>query len=139
MCVYGQADDVNRLIGVKSCDMNILLVDDERGFVEALAERLALRGFVASVAYDAASAISMVNGQSFDAMVLDLRLPDASGLKVLRHVRQNCPQTPVHVLTGHGAGRDRDVCLKVGAVSFLNKPVSVDQLAAILRNEEDGK
>jgi DNA-binding NtrC family response regulator len=70
-------------------------------------------------------------------MVLDLRLPEASGMKVLRHVQKHCPDMPVHMLTGHGSDHDRERCMNLGAVSFINKPVSVDRLALLLRGEEE--
>ncbi len=117
--------------------MRILLVDDEVGFVEALAERLHLRGFKPAVAFDAAGAIQTLDAEPFEAMVLDLRLPDASGMKVLRHARKNCPEMPVHMLTGHGSDQDRKICLALGAVSFINKPIGADKLATILRGERE--
>lgn len=117
--------------------MRILLVDDEVGFVEALAERLLLRGFTPAVVFDAAQAVRALEAEPFEAMVLDLRLPDASGMKVLRHARKHCPDMPVHVLTGHGSDQDREVCMKLGAVSFINKPVGVERLTLVLRGEEE--
>lgn len=117
--------------------MRILLVDDERGFVEALAERLRLRGFDPELAHDAAGAISAISAEPFEACVLDLRLPDASGVSVLRHARQTRPEMRVHMLTGHGNDQDRELCLGKGAVSFLHKPIAVDTLAAILRGERE--
>jgi len=115
--------------------MRILLVDDEVGFVEALAERLLLRGFRPVVALDGTQALRALDVETFDAIVLDLRLPDASGADVLRHARKRCPATAVHVLTGHGTDQDRELCLGLGAVSFINKPVGVEKLARLLRGE----
>ncbi len=117
--------------------MRVLLVDDEVGFVEALAERLLLRGFSPAVAFDAAQAVKALDTEPFEAMVLDLRLPDASGIKVLRHAMKHCPDMPVHMLTGHGSDQDRERCMNLGAVSFFNKPVSVVRLALLLRGEEE--
>ncbi|MUM76028.1 response regulator [Pseudodesulfovibrio sp. F-1] len=117
--------------------MRILLVDDEVGFVEALAERLLLRGFRPVVALDATQALRTLEAESFDAMVLDLRLPDANGAEVLRHARRHCPAMSVHVLTGHGTDLDRELCLGLGAVSFINKPIGVEKLALLLRGEEE--
>lgn len=118
--------------------MRVLLVDDEVGFVEALAERLLLRGFSPAVAFDAAQAVRALEAEPFEAMILDLRLPDASGLKVLRHARKHCPDMPVHMLTGHGSDQDRELCTKMGAVSFINKPIGVEKLALVLRGEKGG-
>jgi DNA-binding response OmpR family regulator len=118
--------------------MHILLVDDETGFVEALAERLTLRGFEPTVAFDATGAIAILRDECFAALVLDLRLPDASGVSVLDFARKHCPDMAVHMLTGHGSDQDREICMDKGAVSFINKPVGVDRLAAMLRGGEDG-
>ncbi|MFH1913034.1 MAG: response regulator [Pseudomonadota bacterium] len=118
--------------------MRVLLVDDEIGFVEALAERLLLRGFRPVVALDATQALRALEAESFDAMVLDLRLPDASGTDVLRHARRHCPGMAVHMLTGHGTDQDRELCMGLGAVSFVNKPIGAEKLALLLRGGEEG-
>ena len=82
-------------------DIKILLVDDEKQFVDTLAERLAMRGFEARVAYDGPEALKAVELPT-DVIVLDLRMPGMDGFEVLRNVKKSNPQVQVIILTGHG-------------------------------------
>ena len=84
-------------------DIKILLVDDEKQFVDTLAERLSMRGFEARVAYDGPQALKAVE-QPTDVIVLDLRRPGMDGFEVLRNVKKSNPQVQVIILTGHGGG-----------------------------------
>ena len=72
-------------------DIKILLVDDEKQFVDTLAERLAMRGFEARVAYDGPEALKAVELPT-DVIVLDLRMPGMDGFEVLRNVKKSNPQ-----------------------------------------------
>ena len=82
-------------------DIKILLVDDEKQFVDTLSERLGMRGFEARVAYDGPEALKAVE-QPTDVIVLDLRMPGMDGFEVLRNVKKSNPQVQVIILTGHG-------------------------------------
>ena len=82
-------------------DIKILLVDDEKQFVDTLSERLEMRGFTARVAYDGPQALEMVKMPT-DVIVLDLRMPGMDGFEVLRAVKKSNPDVQVIILTGHG-------------------------------------
>ena len=90
--------------------IRVLLVDDERRFVETLAERLSMRGLVPRVAHDGPQALEAVT-RPVDVIVLDLRMPGMDGFEVLRKVKASNPQVQVIILTGHGGacGCVRDV------------------------------
>ena len=99
-------------------DIKILLVDDEKQFVDTLAERLAMRGFEARVAYNGPEALKAVELPT-DVIVLDLRMPGMDGFEVLRNVKKSNPQVQVIILTGHGGdAADR---LPHGRVQFSQK------------------
>ena len=98
-------------------DIKILLVDDEKQFVDTLAERLSMRGFEARVAYDGPQALKAVE-QPTDVIVLDLRMPGMDGFEVLRNVKKSNPQVQVIILTGHG-GAGRADGPRMGAYNFL--------------------
>jgi len=115
----------------------ILLVDDERDFVNTLAERMAIRGLETRVAYDGESALQMIQDETFAAMVLDLRMPGIDGLEVLREVGRTHPQISVIVLTGHGSEKDREKCESLGAFAYLNKPVNIKDLASLLKKAQE--
>jgi len=106
----------------------VLLVDDEPWFVDALAERLSLRGFAVTVAYDGKSAMELLQSEIFSSLVLDLQLPDIQGLDVLARIRQAGHDVRVVVLTAHGGEDERRQAEALVAAGFLNKPAPIDQL-----------
>jgi DNA-binding response OmpR family regulator len=66
-------------------------------------------------------------------VILDLRLPDLYGTEVLTRIKAQCrPETAVIILTGHGTEKDREQCMARGAHSFMNKPLDIDRLVAIM-------
>ena len=115
-------------------DVKILLVDDEVQFVDTLSERLAMRGFTAQVAYDGPSALAKVReGTPPDVIVLDLRMPGMDGFEVLRGVKKINPQIQVIILTGHGGDAEEVAAFRMGAYSFLKKPMDIDELLGSIR------
>jgi DNA-binding response OmpR family regulator len=112
--------------------VNILLVDDEPVFAETLAKRLRLRGFECAIAHDGNAALRAHAGGAFRAILLDLRLPDLSGLEVLKRVKRREPGVPVIIITAHGTDRDEKECRAAGACEFLSKPVDIDALVSRL-------
>lgn len=113
-------------------DIKILLVDDEKQFVDTLAERLAMRGFEARVAYDGPTALEAVT-QPTDVIVLDLRMPGMDGFEVLRSVKKSNPQVQVIILTGHGGDAEEQTAYRMGAYNFLRKPMDIDELLNSIR------
>jgi len=113
--------------------IRVLLVDDERQLVEALAERLQLRGFETLVAHDGPPALDLLEKDLVGLVVLDLRMPEMDGLEVLRRIKEKWPKTQVIIATGHGDEEDRRKCLELGAFAFLSKPVNIKELSGLLR------
>ena len=113
-------------------DIKILLVDDEKQFVDTLAERLSMRGFEARVAYDGPQALKAVE-QPTDVIVLDLRMPGMDGFEVLRNVKNSNPQVQVIILTGHGGDAEEQTAYRMGAYNFLKKPMDIDELLSSIR------
>ena len=113
-------------------EIKILLVDDEKQFVDTLAERLAMRGFSARVAYDGPQALKAVE-EPTDVIVLDLRMPGMDGFEVLRSVKKSTPQVQVIILTGHGGDAEEQTAYRMGAYNFLKKPMDIDELLNSIR------
>ena len=113
-------------------EIKILLVDDEKQFVDTLAERLAMRGFSARVAYDGPQALKAVE-EPTDVIVLDLRMPGMDGFEVLRSVKESTPQVQVIILTGHGGDAEEQTAYRMGAYNFLKKPMDIDELLNSIR------
>ncbi|MBC7378672.1 MAG: response regulator [Burkholderiaceae bacterium] len=112
--------------------MRLLLVEDEAEMAAWLLRAFKQRGFVPDHAPDAATAESLLAGNDYDAVVLDLRLPDKHGLAVLGDMRNAGNRTPVLVLTAQGSLQDRVKGLNVGADDFLAKPFALEELEARL-------
>ena len=115
----------------------ILLVDDEREFVQTLSERLLLRDMGSAVAYDGETALELVGEDQPDVMILDLKMPGIDGIEVLRRVKQTQPEMEVIILTGHGSEADRKVCMELGAFAYLQKPVDIDRLSETIRQANE--
>jgi len=106
----------------------VLLVDDEKEFTEALADRMRLRDMTVSTAGSATEALRKEGDESFDAIVLDLRMPEMDGIEFLKAVRKKHPELQVIMLTGQGKIKDSVEAMKLGALDFLEKPADLDLL-----------
>jgi CheY-like chemotaxis protein len=115
----------------------VLLVDDEREFVQTLSERLEMRDVGSAVAYDGESALKMVEDDEPEVIILDLRMPGIDGIEVLRRVKQSHPHIEVIILTGHGSEEDRKTCMELGAFAYLQKPVDIEALSETLKQAHD--
>jgi len=115
----------------------VLLVDDEREFVQTLSERLQLRDMGSAVAYDGESALSMIQEDEPEVMIIDLKMPGVSGLEILKKVKATRPQIEVIVLTGHGCETDRKQCMDLGAFAYMQKPVDINLLSEALKKAHE--
>jgi two-component system response regulator TctD len=112
--------------------MRLLLVEDEADMASWLVRAFKQSGFVPDHAPDANTAESLLASNDYDAVVLDLRLPDKHGFTVLADMRKAGKRTPVLVLTAQGSLQDRVKGLNVGADDFLTKPFEIEELEARL-------
>ena len=112
--------------------MRVLLVEDEVEMAAWLQRALAQSGFLPEHAKDAGTAEEMLQAADYDAVVMDLRLPDKHGLVLLREMRAKGDLTPVLILTAQGALQDRVRGLNLGADDFLSKPFALEELEARL-------
>jgi CheY-like chemotaxis protein len=115
----------------------VLLVDDEREFVQTLSERLLLRDMGSAVVYDGESALNLLRDDEPEVMILDLKMPGIDGIEVLRKVKETRPEIEVIILTGHGSDKDRETCMDLGAFAYLHKPVDIDLLSQTLKAAND--
>ena len=111
---------------------HILLIEDDRRLAEMVSQYLGEAGFRVSVAGDGRTGLSRLGSEPYDALVLDLMLPDIDGLEVCRKLRA-FSDTPVLMLTERGDAMDRVVGLEVGADDYLPKPFEPRELLARLR------
>ena len=110
------------------------MVDDESLVRWSLAETLRASGFEVAEACDASSAISALLSPDgrIAAVLLDVYLPDAHDLRVLKALRQMVPETPVILMTAHGSRELSAEALRLGAFSVLDKPFELDAIAPVV-------
>ena len=108
--------------------LKLLLVDDEKDFVNTLAERLELRGFQVQTALDGESALKIIENDPPQVVVLDVLMPGLSGLDVLQQMKARVPQIPVILLTGRGSATEGAEGMQLGAYDYLMKPINIDNL-----------
>ena len=115
--------------------IRVLIVDDEGQFVDAVVERLQLRGFDAEGVTNGQDAVKMMllTQSPYDVVLLDVKMPSLGGLDVIREVKERWPGLQVVMLTGHGSSKDADEGMQLGAFEYLTKPVNIDDLVSILR------
>ena len=115
----------------------VLLVDDEREFIQTLSERLMMRDMGPAVAYDGESALNLIKEDEPDVMIVDLKMPGIDGLEVLRKVKETRPEIEVIILTGHGHVADRELCMQLGAFAYLQKPLDINELSEIIKKANE--
>ena len=113
--------------------MKVLLVDDEKEMVTALAERLSFRGIEADWALSGNDAVSRVIENKYDVVVLDVKMPGMSGLETMDEIQKIRPEAKIIFVTGHGSVSDCEAGRKAGACFYLMKPVNIDVLIENMR------
>ena len=109
-------------------EMKLLIVDDEHEFASTLAERLLLRDFDTKVAGSGIDALARIKSSTFDVVLLDLKMPDMSGLEVLEKIKAHDPTVEVIILTGHGSSTRGLEGMERGAFDYLMKPIELSDL-----------
>jgi DNA-binding NtrC family response regulator len=110
--------------------IRLLLVDDEKGYVHVLSNRLSRRNIDVKKTYSGQEAIQALRGQDFDVAVLDLKMEDMDGIEVLKILKKLDPNLEVIMLTGHGSEQAAREGIEFGAFDYLSKPCELEQLLA---------
>ncbi|BDQ34959.1 response regulator [Pseudodesulfovibrio portus] len=119
---------------------NILLVDDEQGFVETLAKRVANRGLTVHTAMSGQEAIDFLAGNhSVDVVVMDVKMPGIDGTEALKLIKNAHPLVEVIMLTGHATVESAIEGMKSGAFDYLMKPAELEDLLAKVNEAYDKK
>ncbi len=113
--------------------MRVLLVEDERRVASFIARALRENAYAVDVAETGEAGLEMARSSSYDAILLDIRLPGLSGLEVCRKLREAEVETPILMLTARGLVEERVEGLDAGADDYLAKPFALAELLARLR------
>jgi DNA-binding NtrC family response regulator len=111
---------------------SVLLVDDEADFLESMARALQRRGFEPICARNSGEALNILNRDTVDAAVLDVKMPGMQGDELFRFIQERWPELPVVLLTGHGSVEQAFRTSKQGVFAYLTKPCTVQELAGTL-------
>jgi DNA-binding NtrC family response regulator len=106
----------------------VLIVDDEKGFLDVLAERMQSRGMEVTTATSAKEALQKLETETFDAIVLDLMMPEMGGIEALQRIKDKSPDSEVILLTGQPSVSIGVEAMKLGAADFLIKPADINEL-----------
>ena len=113
--------------------IRVLLVDDEGQFVDAVVERLRLRGFDADGVTNGRDAMELLPSKPYDVVLLDVKMPGLGGLEVIKPIKERWPDVQVVLLTGHGSTKDVEEGMRLGAFEYAMKPVKFRDLLNIIR------
>jgi DNA-binding response OmpR family regulator len=112
----------------------ILIVDDDPYFLRVLGRILTGENFQVKTAEGAVEAAQILQENSFDLVISDLRLPDGDGLSILQEIRKSGSEIPVVILTAYGEVDSYLEAMNAGATEYLNKPVKSEELLAVVRS-----
>ena len=112
--------------------INLLMVDDEKDFLDALAERLGTREFEITTAVEGNLAINAAKKGNFDLAILDLNMPGMDGMELLEILKKKHKFLEVIILTAHGEIKSAVEATKLGAFSYLEKPFDFENLLEVL-------
>lgn len=117
----------------------VLLVDDEKDFVETLAKRLRTRNFTVDYTLSGDEAVKWLEKNQADVVVLDVRMPGMDGVDTLREIKRMKPLVEVIMLTGHATVETAIEGMKLGAFDYLMKPTDMNDLVDKIKKAEARK
>lgn len=120
-------------------DGKVLLVDDEIEFTQALAERLETRGLKVDAVSSGKDALQKAKGGSYDAVFLDLAMPEMDGIETLKRLLAENPDLQVVLLTGHATVQSGIQAVKQGAMDFLEKPAKLDVILEKIKQAQTNR
>jgi DNA-binding NtrC family response regulator len=106
----------------------VLLVDDETDFLEIMAERMKAREIDVTTAASAKEALALVEKEGYDAVILDLQMPEMNGLEALKALKSKNPDIQVILLTGHATVQKGVEAMRLGAMDLVEKPADLKVL-----------
>jgi len=113
----------------------ILVVDDEKSLLDLLSVVLKKEGYRVKTCLAPSRVFELLEKESFDMLICDIKLPEVSGMEILKYVRENKPNLPVIMITAYGSLKQAVEALKAGAIDYILKPFDVEELKIIIAQE----
>jgi two-component system, NtrC family, response regulator PilR len=110
----------------------ILIIDDEKSIIDLLSVVFKKDGYSVTSALSASKAMSLIDSQEFSLILSDIKLPQMSGMDILKYVKQNKPDIPVVMITAYGTIKQAVEAFKLGAVDYVVKPFDIDELKLVV-------
>ena len=124
-------------VNTENMAQTILIVDDEKAIRKALTEILNFEGFAVEEAADGEEAIKKIKDNNYDCILCDIKMPKKDGLEVLQAAKEEKPDTPFIVISGHGNIETAVEAVKKGAFDYISKPPDLNRLLITIRNAMD--
>jgi len=115
----------------------LLIIDDEVEFASTLCQRLQLRGFDATDMHSGGEGLAILSTIEPEIVILDLKMPDMSGLDVLEEIKNHNQSIEVIILTGHGSAESGIEAMEKGAFDYLMKPVDLKELLEKINSADE--
>ena len=119
--------------------IKVLLLDDEKEFLEVLSKRLEVRGFDVETAISGEEALSWIHKTEFDVVLLDVMIPGDNGIEILKEIKRSRPFIHVIMLTGHAKIDTAIWGMELGAYDYLIKPIEIESLVEKIKMAYDYK
>ena len=120
-------------------EARVLLVDDEKDFLESMSERMRLRCMDVTTAATAKEALEFIENDVFDAIILDVQLPEMDGMDVLKKIKAKHPEAQIILLTGQASLEMGVEAMKIGASDYLEKPADIESLSKKIKEAKTEK
>jgi len=114
----------------------VLLVDDEEEFLDIMSERMRNRGMEVVTVSSAKEALGKIEKELFDAIILDLMMPDMNGLETIKAIKAKKPELQVILLSGQATLEKGIEAMKLGALDVVEKPADMEILVEKIKNAE---
>jgi two-component system response regulator PilR (NtrC family) len=114
---------------------NILIIDDEKSLLDLLSVVLKKEGYRVKTVLAPSKVFDLIERDAFDLIICDIKLPEMSGMEILKYVRESRPEVPMIMITAYGSLKQAVEALKAGAVDYILKPFDVEELKIVIAQE----
>ena len=118
----------------KRIEANVLLVDDEEHFLDALSFRLEARGLKVNTAANGEEALEKIDRQKYDLVIIDMAMPGLNGIETMKRIKAIQSDAKIIILTGQPSFKNGIEAMKLGACDFLEKPVDIETMTRIMED-----
>lgn len=115
-------------------DLRVLVVDDERDFLEMTVKRMQKKGIECEGVLSGNEAVEKINNENYDVVLLDVKMPGMDGVETLREIKRIKPLIEVIMLTGHASVESGIEGMKLGAFDYLMKPMELDKILETIQD-----